>query len=87
MNVEYYDGLANDLALFPQKVRANIKAYFILLEEAKSLQNIPKLKKLEGADNLYRAAVTYRYRLLLEWDKQTQILKIKAASTREAAYK
>lgn len=87
MNVVYYEGLAKDLVAFPPKIRANIKAYCTLIEEAKSLQEIPKIKKLEGAENLYRAAVTHRYRLLLKWDKQTQVVSIIAATSREDAYR
>jgi mRNA-degrading endonuclease RelE of RelBE toxin-antitoxin system len=87
MNVDYYEGFAKDLAVFPSKIRVSIKAYCILMEEAKSLQEIPKLKKMEGAENLYRAAVTHRYRLLIRWRKETQVLEVKAATSREDAYK
>lgn len=87
MTVIYKPQFLKDVEALPKKVRANIKAYLILIETAVALREIPKLKKLEGAENLYRIAVNYRYRLLLHWSRDTQSITMLAAVSREDAYK
>jgi mRNA-degrading endonuclease RelE of RelBE toxin-antitoxin system len=87
MKVVYKTTFSKDLEKLPAFAKESVEEYLLIIKSAKALQDIPKLKKMKGLESLYRAAITYRYRLLLQWDKDTQTITMLAAISRENAYK
>jgi mRNA-degrading endonuclease RelE of RelBE toxin-antitoxin system len=86
MQTNYKSTFHSDLKKIPQKIRTKIAQLIDFVKNTDSLSKIPKMKKLEGLQNVYRVHVTYRYIVLIEWDKNSQTVIFLSVSSRENAY-
>ena len=73
MEVEFLDNFSKDLDKISVKsVKNNITKLIINLESAKSLAEIPQIKKLKGHKTAYRVRIAdYRIGFFLEGQKVT----------------
>ncbi|MDR3132413.1 MAG: hypothetical protein LBU42_00105 [Prevotellaceae bacterium] len=86
MKTLYKPAFYRDVEKFPQKIRQIILDFTDLIEKANALTEIPRMRKMEGVDDIFRIHVTYRYIIFLKWDKENQMAIVTNASSREGAY-
>jgi mRNA-degrading endonuclease RelE of RelBE toxin-antitoxin system len=87
MNVDFKRSFAKDLTQLPANIRTKIKEFILLVESSNKLSDLNGLIKLAGQEGTYRIHVTYRYVVIFEWNKETQVITMLEASSRENAYK
>jgi mRNA-degrading endonuclease RelE of RelBE toxin-antitoxin system len=87
MNVDFKRSFAKDLMQLPANIRTKIKEFILLVESSNKLSDLNGLIKLSGQEDTYRIHVTYRYVVIFEWNKETQVITMLEASSRENAYK
>jgi mRNA interferase RelE/StbE len=70
LKVEFKSSFAKDLRKIKErKIRQQVLGIIELVEKASDLQEISKIKKLQGADNYFRIKMgDYRIGLILEQD-------------------
>ncbi|MCP1381500.1 type II toxin-antitoxin system RelE/ParE family toxin [Runella sp. CRIBMP] len=69
MKYDYENAYLRDAKKLPEALRLLLQDVVLSVREAKTLQNIPNLKKLSGYKNAYRIRIgEYRIGLYLEGD-------------------
>jgi mRNA-degrading endonuclease RelE of RelBE toxin-antitoxin system len=86
MIISYKSTFRDDIKSFPQKIQIKIFELIDFVENIDSLSKIPKMRKMEGRDNVFRIHVSYRYIVFIEWNKNLQTVTFLSASSREGAY-
>jgi mRNA interferase RelE/StbE len=71
LKVEFKSSFAKDLRKIKErKIRQQVLGIIEQIEKARNLQDIPEVKKLQGADNYFRLKLgDYRIGLILEQDR------------------
>jgi mRNA interferase RelE/StbE len=86
MNVEIKESFFKDIKDVPDKIKDQIIDAIEALENSKSLSENSNLLKMEGKENEFRMKVG-RYRVLLSWEKRSQILWVFGVAHRQNIYK
>lgn len=69
MKYDYENSYLRDAKKLPESLREPIQNVILSVKEAKTLKDIPKLKKLSGYNNVYRIRIgDYRIGLYVEGD-------------------
>jgi mRNA-degrading endonuclease RelE of RelBE toxin-antitoxin system len=85
MNVNILDSFDEDMEKIPVNDAIKILKALDELEQIKSLSESKHLLKMKGKKNTFRFK-SGDYRILLHWDKETQILNVESVAHRQSVY-